>query len=200
MVSLGIPASKAELRRSFLAIRAGTSVATHATEAEKITSVAAHWAATTICAYLPCAQEPGALALLDMWREQGSQVLLPITPAIPGPLKWARYQGKQALTPGRFPGLLEPSGPQFEPEVISTAALIVVPAVAVDHSGVRLGRGGGYYDRSLPLAAPQAHLIGIVRDNELVIKLPEEKHDVLLTHVLTPSGGLQVLPLTVSSL
>ena len=64
--------------------------------------------------------------------------------------------------------------------------MILVPALAVDRSGVRLGRGGGYYDRSLPLRAPGARLIAVVRDDELVAELPGEPHDVRMTHALTP--------------
>jgi len=58
---------------------------------------------------------------------------------------------------------------------------------------VRLGRGAGFYDRSLPLAAPTARLVAVVRDDELVDRLPAEPHDVRMTHALTPNGGLVAL-------
>jgi 5-formyltetrahydrofolate cyclo-ligase len=69
-----------------------------------------------------------------------------------------------------------------------------VPALAVDRRGVRLGRGGGYYDRSLPLAAPGAALVAVVRDTELVPHLPSDPHDVPMTAALTPTAGLTPLP------
>src|SRR4029077_10013888 len=67
------------------------------------------------------------------------------------------------------------------------------PALAVDGAGVRLGRGAGFYDRSLPLAAPTARLVAVVRDDELVDRLPAEPHEVRMTHALTPNGGLVAL-------
>ncbi len=80
------------------------------------------------------------------------------------------------------------------PTTIGAADAVLVPALAVDHQGVRLGRGAGYYDRSLPMAAPSAPRIGIVRDGEFVVELPGEAHDVRMTGVLTPRRGVVALP------
>jgi 5-formyltetrahydrofolate cyclo-ligase len=55
---------------------------------------------------------------------------------------------------------------------------------------VRLGRGAGFYDRSLGLAASDARLITVVRDEELVSELPEDPHDVRMGWALTPGSGL----------
>src|SRR5262249_52870762 len=67
-------------------------------------------------------------------------------------------------------------------------------ALAVDRFGVRLGRGGGHYDRTLPLAGRGAELIAIVRDSELVAALPREPHDIPMTAALTPTAGFTPLP------
>jgi 5-formyltetrahydrofolate cyclo-ligase len=72
--------------------------------------------------------------------------------------------------------------------------VVLVPALAVDRRGNRLGRGAGFYDRSLIYAAPQARLVAVVRDEELVDELPADPHDVRMTHALTPSGGIVTLP------
>jgi 5-formyltetrahydrofolate cyclo-ligase len=93
-----------------------------------------------------------------------------------------------------LPGLLEPAGNPLRPEAIEQARVVLVPAVGVDERAVRLGRGAGYYDRSLPLTAPGTELIAIVRDDELVPQLPAEPHDVWMTGALTPSAGLVALP------
>ncbi|PQM48926.1 5-formyltetrahydrofolate cyclo-ligase [Mycobacterium talmoniae] len=58
---------------------------------------------------------------------------------------------------------------------------------------MRLGRGGGFYDRSLALAAPEAPLIAVVRDEEVLDELPCEPHDVRMTHALTPGTGVTSL-------
>jgi 5-formyltetrahydrofolate cyclo-ligase len=68
--------------------------------------------------------------------------------------------------------------------------VVFVPALAVDRAGVRLGRGAGFYDRTLPLARAATRLVAVVRDDELVDQIPAEPHDVPMTHALTPRRGL----------
>ena len=72
---------------------------------------------------------------------------------------------------------------------LPAADVVVVPALAVDRGGVRLGRGGGYYDRALRHVRPDARLVALVFDDELVDALPVEPHDRRVTAVVTPSGG-----------
>jgi 5-formyltetrahydrofolate cyclo-ligase len=96
------------------------------------------------------------------------------------------------LAPGRF-GLLEPVGHRLGPTAIGTADVVVVPALAVARDGVRLGRGGGYYDRALRHVRPGAALVAALFDDELVEALPAEPHDRRVTAVVTPSGGWQDL-------
>ena len=106
-----------------------------------------------------------------------------------GSVLCALSHGLGQLVAARF-GLLEPAGPALPAETLSEAAVIVVPALAVDRRGGRLGRGAGFYDRSLPLRDPAAHLVAVVRDEELVEELPVESHDVRMTHAVTPGGGV----------
>lgn len=145
----------------------------------------------TVCAYVPVGSEPGSLDMLDAVMAAGARVLLPVArdaDGAPLPLSWGSYRSG-ALVEAPF-GLREPRPPHEPPEAIASASLVLVPALAVDHHGVRLGRGAGYYDRSLPLAAPGARLCAVVRDEEFVEELPGEAHDVAMTHVLTPGHGL----------
>jgi 5-formyltetrahydrofolate cyclo-ligase len=120
-------------------------------------------------------------------------VLLPIAredaDGTPRPLQWARYRPGD-LRAAPF-GLREPPGPWLAAERIADASVILVPALAVDRYGVRLGRGAGFYDRTLPLADPAARLVAVVRDDEFLDDtLPREAHDVPMTHALTPGKGL----------
>jgi 5-formyltetrahydrofolate cyclo-ligase len=89
--------------------------------------------------------------------------------------------------------LREPAPPWLDVGAIAAAAVVLVPALAVDLDGVRLGRGAGFYDRSLGWADPTARLVAVVRDDELVEWLPGEEHDVPMTHALTPGRGLVTL-------
>lgn len=143
-------------------------------------------------AYVPVGSEPGSLELIDSLLRMGVRVLLPVArhdaAGIPMPLQWGEYR-RGGLVEARF-GLLEPAEPWLPADAVAAAAVVLVPALAVDRTGVRLGRGAGFYDRSLVLTAPGARLVAVVRDDEVVDKLPAEPHDVRMTHALTPSRGL----------
>jgi 5-formyltetrahydrofolate cyclo-ligase len=147
-----------------------------------------------VAAYAPLEWEPGFPELVNALLDLSSRVLLPVArtsvDGTPLPLQWAQYRGE--LVTASF-GLLEPTGPWLPPTALSSVRTVLVPALAVDRHGVRLGRGGGFYDRSLGLREPTARLIAVVRDDEFVDELPTEPHDVPMTHVLTPGMGLVTL-------
>jgi 5-formyltetrahydrofolate cyclo-ligase len=151
-----------------------------------------------VCCYLPLPSEPGSPAMLDALHAAGHQVLLPVVPPDrsvadgPSALYWAPYLGGHALVDGPM-GLRQPAAGWRGPAAIADAALVLVPALAVDRRGVRLGRGAGWYDRTLPLARRGAPLVAMVRDEEVVEALPAEPHDVRMTHVLTPRHGWRAI-------
>lgn len=147
----------------------------------------------TLCAYVPVGREPGSTELLDDLRDVGCRVLLPVVVG-PEPLDWAEYEGPESLQKADL-GLLEPVGRRVGRGGIGQAQVVLVPALAVDRAGRRLGRGGGYYDRSLPLAGAGARLVAVVRDGEVLDEVPGEEHDVPMNAVLTPGGGVRELPL-----
>lgn len=190
--------TKRELRASLLAARRAVPAAQRLAEAEALRAhlMSAARPATTMCAYVPVGSEPGSIDLLDALRDAGVRVLIPVArehDGVPQPLAWGEYVGADALVTAPF-GLREPAQPWLPPEEIATADVVVVPALAVDRTGTRLGRGAGYYDRTLALAAPDAQLVAVVRDVELVDQLPGDAHDVPMTHALTPGRGLIALP------
>ena len=191
--------AKAALRTRLLAARKAVSDPVRTEEADAVRTALLNWIrgqANTVCAYVPVGSEPGSVRMLDELHEAGLRVLLPVAiSAGPDrtalPLRWARYVPGE-LARADF-GLLEPTGDRLPAEALSEAQVVIVPALAVDRSGARLGRGAGFYDRSLPLRGAGAALIAIVRDDEFVDELPAEPHDVAMTHVLTPGGGVQRL-------
>ncbi|WP_033343662.1 5-formyltetrahydrofolate cyclo-ligase [Catenuloplanes japonicus] len=141
-------------------------------------------------AYVPVGAEPGGTDLPDALARMlhpGGTLLLPVL--LPDlDLDWAVYAGPASLTAtGR--GLREPSGRRRGPDSVADAALVVVPALAVDRRGVRLGRGGGSYDRALA-RCPSALVVALLHDDELVDELPAEPHDRRVQAVITPGGGL----------
>jgi 5-formyltetrahydrofolate cyclo-ligase len=147
----------------------------------------------TVCAYHPVGTEPGSALMLDTLVAAGCRVLLPVVAQRGSPLDWAVYMGADGLAAGAY-GLPEPVGPRLGRLAVSAAGIVLVPALAVDRRGVRLGRGAGYYDRTLVLASPGASVIAIIRDCELVPRLPCVPHDVPMSAALTPTTGLVRLP------
>ncbi|MCV7419305.1 5-formyltetrahydrofolate cyclo-ligase [Mycobacterium yunnanensis] len=148
-------------------------------------------AGDTVCAYVPVGSEPGSVAMLDDLVDGGARVLLPVArvdeAGHPLPLSWGEYRGD--LVAARF-GLREPPAPHLPAETVASASTVVIPALAVDRIGNRLGRGAGFYDRTLAMAGPTTRLVAMVRDDELVQALPADPHDVPMTHALTPGNGL----------
>ena len=190
-------AGKAALREKFLAARRCVADDLRAAEARVLTErlELVVNSDSTVCAYVPVGTEPGSIEMLDMFLRRSRRVLLPVARTtaddIPMRLRWGEYQ-PGALVSGRW-GLLEPPEPWLPESTLAEASLVIVPALAVDRRGVRLGRGRGFYDRSLDGRNPQARLIAMVRDAEFVDELPAEPHDVPMTHALTPRRGLVAL-------
>jgi 5-formyltetrahydrofolate cyclo-ligase len=187
--------SKAEWRTRLTRARADQTAESHAQEASALVSAVSKVTSGTVCAYLPFGTEPGTTALVDALAAGGARVLLPVILPEPGPLDWAEYTGEADLVPSRFRGIREPGGKRLGTDAVRAAEVILVPALAVDQRGVRLGRGAGHYDRSLVFAAAGAALLAVVRDEELVERLPGEPHDVRMSGVLTPARGVLDLPM-----
>ena len=137
-----------------------------------------------VAAYASVGTEPGTQALLAALADGPRDVLLPLL--LPdGDLDWARHDGP--LHPGPR-GLLQPPGPPLGPDAVAQCALVVVPALAVDRSGTRLGRGGGSYDRAL--ARTRGLVVAALHRGELVDHLPAEAHDRPVHAVVVPGEGL----------
>ena len=182
------------MRQRLLAARRSVSDGARADEAR---SLADHVNAVvdsggTVCAYVPVGAEPGSIEMLEVLLQRANRVLLPVARTTadnsPVALQWGEYRPGQ-LVAARF-GLLEPAGPWLPATALAEASVVLVPALAVDRTGVRLGRGRGFYDRTLVSRNPHARLVAVIRDEELLDELPHEPHDVPMTHALTPGRGL----------
>ncbi|MFK0198953.1 5-formyltetrahydrofolate cyclo-ligase [Streptomyces lavendulae] len=191
------PPEKAALRRQLLAARRALSPESRAAAARALARSALALpelaGARTVAAYVSVGAEPGTHELLDALRAAGKRVLLPLL--LPdNDLDWAAYEGPGSLTEAAHPGkmrLLEPSGPALGPEAVTAADAVLLPGLAVDGRGMRLGRGGGSYDRvlaRLERAGSHPALVVLLYDEEVVARVPEEPHDHPVQAVATPSG------------
>jgi 5-formyltetrahydrofolate cyclo-ligase len=176
---------KAEWRRQVLAGRAALTAEQRVRTGEELARSLAPLLRTArrVASYAAVGTEPPTGAVNALCTELLLPVLLP-----DGELDWALAA---ELRPGPR-GLLEPGGPRLGPDAVAGCDLVLVPALAVDASGTRLGRGGGSYDRAL--ARTGARTIALLYDGELVDALPAEPHDVRVRAAVTPATGLVELP------
>ena len=154
--------------------------------AEQLLATVAVRRAATVAAYVSMNGEPGTGPLLDGLRAAGKRVVLPVLLA-DGDLDWAVYRGPEDLRPARL-GLLEPVGERLGPEAVATADVVLVPALAVDSTGMRLGRGGGSYDRALGRVPVGTFTCALLYDEEVGVDVPVEPHDRPVLFAATPTG------------
>ncbi|MDA3021497.1 MAG: 5-formyltetrahydrofolate cyclo-ligase [Actinomycetota bacterium] len=148
-------------------------------------------AGARVACYLSSPTEPGTNALVRALITGGFEV---IAPRVRGrDLDWAVASAASTFVTGSF-GIREVSGPSVGQgaEPLRSAGLVFVPALAIDHRGVRLGQGGGFYDRTLeqlatgPAAGPL--LVGVINQDELYDELPAEDYDRVVAAALSPAA------------
>ena len=144
-----------------------------------------------VACYWSIGIEPSTHGLIFALWKHGTTVMLPVLRE-DNDLDWAVYDGPDSLAPGRF-GVPEPVDTRRGVEAIRTAALVIVPALAVDReTGIRLGRGGGSYDRALARVGENVPTVALLNTNELVSGVPTEPHDRPVRFVAHPGGLIQL--------
>ncbi len=139
--------------------------------------------AKTVLLYYPKNNEVDVLPLFKRYKRD-KVLLLPVTHR--NGMTANPYEGNDKMHRGKV-GIPEPTTPPFEGNI----DVIIVPAVAFDKEGNRLGRGGGYYDRFLKKQS-HATFIGVGYDFQLVDEVPVRKHDQKMHRIILPSQTIQV--------
>jgi 5-formyltetrahydrofolate cyclo-ligase len=193
-----VAVDKAALRRQLIAARklisdsirneSGRLIRDHVLEMAEVAT------AGTVAAYYSVGTEPDTHGLIFALWKRGSYVILPVL--LPdGDLDWASYEGPDSLAPGPR-GLLQPVEPVRGAGTVARADIVLVPALAVDVFGHRLGRGGGSYDRALARVGAQVPTIALLYDSELLPSVPVAAHDQVVRVVARPRHGITRLPVS----
>jgi 5-formyltetrahydrofolate cyclo-ligase len=190
----GLADDKAALRRRILAARknltgqqrdeAGRRLRDHVLALPQVQM------AGTVAAYYSIATEPPSRGLVYALWKRGTYVVLPrlrTGVSASKDLDWASYEGPDSMAPARL-GLLEPTEPGGK--AITSADAVIVPALAVDRRGNRLGRGGGFYDRALAHVGPLIPVIALLYDDELLDAVPAGPLDRPVQMVARPDAGV----------
>jgi len=160
---------------------AGDGIAAHLLSAPEVQR------AGTVAAYVSVGTEPPTDRLLEHLRGHGVGVLLPVL--LPDlDLAWGEYAGAQSLEHGPR-GMRQPGGPRLGPNAVAGVDAVLCPGLAVDGSGLRLGRGGGSYDRALARLGPGVWSCVLLYADEVVdVDLPADPHDQRVHAAVTPEG------------
>lgn len=184
---LATAAAKAALRRSITARRSTLTETTRTATATALAGVFASWLGEPglVAVYLSVGTEPDTSTLIETLRMSSVPMIAPVL--LPdGDLDWAAVSN-EASRPG-LRATVEPVGARLGIEAIAAAKVVLVPALAVDESGHRLGRGGGSYDRALTRVRSSSRVLAVVHDDEVIDAVPAVAHDRRVDGVLTPSG------------
>ncbi len=138
-----------------------------------------------LAAYLSMPDEPDTRDFLQWTCTVGTRVLLPVS-RTDGLLDWASYDGEDEDID--ILGMPTPTSELLGPIAINRVDLILVPAAAVDRAGMRMGWGGGYFDKTLGSMEACPPVYAVIFDEELVDSVPRERHDMPVNGVVTPSG------------
>ncbi|MFL6159373.1 MAG: 5-formyltetrahydrofolate cyclo-ligase [Marmoricola sp.] len=183
-------ARKLALRDQLLTARGRLPVAVLAERAHRISALLLEdpevRRAATVAAYVSVGREPGTGVLLDALLDAGKRVIVPLLQP-DNDLDWATYDGPQSLATARR-GLLEPVGPALGVDAVAVADVVVVPGLAVGADGMRLGRGGGSYDRALGRVPVGTTTCVVLNADELLPEVPAADHDRPVTAAVTEDG------------
>jgi 5-formyltetrahydrofolate cyclo-ligase len=188
-----VRAEKAQLRAQLLRARRGMSAQEREAAASALAVAVRELPecvhSKTVAAYVSMGSEPGTGLLLDTLRAAGVRVLLPVL--LPdNDLDWAEHKGRSALQ-RTSRGLFEPAGPRLGQEAVTAAQTVLLPGLAVDAHGIRLGRGGGSYDRVLnriSRAGARPTLVVVLYALVVVSTVRAEAPDGAVDAALTPAG------------
>lgn len=182
--------AKANLRMQMVdkraLMRAEDRIASSDAIVDRIAASAPFQTANSYCGFVPTHEEVQIKALADVAVRRGCAVYLPAFDPAARVYRFRAWDPVVALRPGRW-NILEPQGDGFS--VPTGDVCILVPGLAFDRSGMRVGYGGGYFDRMLQAtrAVPgnTVTAIGVAYAFQVVDDVPHDEHDEPVDFVVT---------------
>ena len=160
--------------------------------AERLDELIAELGAASISCFLSTTTEPGTRDFVKATVRRGIRVLLPVTRA-DGLLDWAVASDDDEISEGLY-GLPEPTGEVLGPIAVNDVDLMIIPAAAVDRTGMRMGWGRGYFDKTIGSMEKCPPVYAVIYDSEVLDSLPSEVHDQPVNGVVTPTQTLLLSP------
>lgn len=142
--------------------------------------------------FLSTTAEPGTRAFVTDAVARGIRILLPVT-RTDGLLDWAVATDDGDIAEGMY-GLPEPVGELLGPIAVNDVDLLVIPAAAVDPTGMRLGWGRGFFDKTLGSMQHCPPVYAVVYDSEVLDEVPSDVHDQPVTGIVTPTRTITLAP------
>lgn len=178
-------ALRADLRERRQTVSAQGREAAEAGVKEQLDALVERLGARSISCFLSATTEPGTHAFVTGAVARGIRVLLPISRE-DGLLDWTVATSDAEIAEGLF-GLPEPVGDVLGPIAVNDVDLLVIPAAAVDHHGMRLGWGRGYFDKTIGSMEKCPPVYAVIFDSEFVDDVPRDVHDQPVTGIVTPT-------------
>ncbi|KQW06315.1 5-formyltetrahydrofolate cyclo-ligase [Leifsonia sp. Root4] len=151
---------------------------------QNLEAVTLDLAARSIACFLSTPMEPNTRPFINWAEAQGIRVLFPIS-RDDGLLDWT--VGEESVETEGLHGIPEAVGELLGPIAINDVDLIIVPAASVDESGMRMGWGRGYFDKTLGSMENCPPVYAVIFDSEYVDEVPREVHDQPVNGIVTPT-------------
>ena len=188
--------AKRALRADLRERRQQHSEAARTTAAEglkaQLDALVERFGARSVSCFVSIPTEPGTHAFIADAVGRGIRVLLPIT-RTDGLLDWAVADPDGDIAEGLF-GMPEPVGEVLSPLAVNDVDLLIIPAAAVDRTGMRLGWGRGYFDKTLGSMEHAPPVFAVVFDSEILDEVPRDVHDQPVTGVVPPTRTGEFAP------
>jgi len=184
--------NKGDIRKRVLALRDALTdaeiVAKSGEIARRVAELAAFREASMLMVYLDFASEVRTDDLIRLGWDNDKEIVVPLCRPASRELVPCRIDGFGDLEAGHY-GIREPRADRIRPVPVHRIDAVLVPAVAFDRRGYRIGYGGGYYDRFLP-RVPQAARIGMAFSCQIVARVPADPHDVTVERIVTEEENI----------